>query len=67
VLNPPTRDLAPAAFFNTYSDRMVAIGLSRAEFEATYSLAIRIRPTRYLGWAGRSHLGERRLHVRDVA
>ena len=66
VLDLATRDLAPAAFFNAYSDRMVAIGLSRDAFEATYSLAIRIRPTRYLGWAGRSHLGERRLQVRGV-
>jgi PPOX class probable F420-dependent enzyme len=66
VLDLPTRDLAPAAFFTAYSDRMAAIGLSRDAFEATYSLAIRIRPTRYLGWAGRSHLGERGLQVRGV-
>jgi len=66
VLDRPTSDPVPAAFFTAYSDRMVAIGLSRDAFEATYSLAIRIRPTRYLGWAGRSHLGERRLQVRGV-
>jgi len=63
VLDPPGRDLAPAAFFDAYSDRMAAIGLSQEEFLATYSVAVRIRPTRYLGWAGRSHLDERRLHV----
>ena len=63
VLGSPTRDLAPPTFFLGYAERMAAIGLSRHEFLATYSLAICIRPTRYLGWAGRSHLGERRLQV----
>ena len=55
VADPPTSDLVPAPFFHAYADRMADIGLSRDEFLATYSLAIRIRPTRYLGWAGRSH------------
>jgi PPOX class probable F420-dependent enzyme len=66
VVDPPTSDPVPAPFFNAYSDRMAAIGLSRDDFEATYSLVIRIRPTRYLGWAGRSHLDERRLQVPDA-
>ena len=63
VLGSSTRDLAPPTFFLGYAERMAAIGLSRHEFLATYSLAIHMRPTRYLGWAGRSHLGERRLQV----
>ena len=53
VVDPPTSDLVPTPFFHAYADRMADIGLSRDEFLATYSLAIRIRPTRYLGRAGR--------------
>ena len=63
VLDPPTRDLVPAPFFHAYTERMAALGLSRDDFLATCSLAIRIGPTRYLSWAGRSHLDGRRLQV----
>ena len=63
VLDPPTSDLVPAPFFHAYTERMAAPGLSRDDFLATYSLAIRIGPTRHTGWAGRSHLDERRLQV----
>lgn len=63
VLDPPTSDLVATPFFLAYAERMADIGLSRGEFLATYSLAIRIRPTRYLGWSGRSHLDERRQQV----
>lgn len=60
VLELPASDLVPESFFHEYAARMANVGLSRDGFLATYSLAIRIRPTRYLGWAGRSHLVERR-------
>jgi PPOX class probable F420-dependent enzyme len=63
VLVRPSVDVASSSFIRTYSERMAAIGLSRDDFVATYSLAIRIRPTRFLGWAGRSHLDERRRQV----
>lgn len=63
VLDPPANDLATASFFHAYAERMAALGLNPGDFLATYSLAIRIRPTRYLGWAGRSHLDERRLQI----
>lgn len=63
VLDQPTSDLVAAPFFRTYAERMAVIGLGQGEFLATYSLAIRIRPTRYLGWSGRSHLDERRQQV----
>jgi PPOX class probable F420-dependent enzyme len=63
VLDPPSALLVPSPFFDLYSERMTAIGLSRDDFVVTYSLTIRIRPTRYLGWAGRSHLGERLLQA----
>ncbi len=59
ILGSPTSEVAPASHFDRYRDRMAAIGLDRAEYAATYSLAIRITPTRFLGWAGRSHLAER--------
>jgi Pyridoxamine 5''-phosphate oxidase. len=63
ILGSPTSEVAPASHFDRYRDRMAAIGLDRAEYAATYSLAIRITPTRFLGWAGRSHLAERREAV----
>jgi hypothetical protein len=39
---------------------MAAIALDRDEYARTYSLAIRVTPTRFLPWGGRSHLDERR-------
>lgn len=59
ILDAPTSALAPMAYFDRYATWMAAIGLSRGEFVATYSRALRIRPTRFLGWAGRTHLGTR--------
>lgn len=49
------RDLAtvPAAFFAKYRDRLADAGLDAPTFRATYTLAIRIVPVRYLGWHGR--------------
>lgn len=49
------RDLAavPAAFFAKYRDRLAEAGLDVRTFLATYTLAIRIVPVRYLGWHGR--------------
>ena len=63
VLDATASEVAPAAFFDTYARRMSVIGLSRDEYLSTYSLALRIWPTRILGWAGRSHLGERGLQT----
>lgn len=64
ILACPASEVAPESHFDKYRDRMAAIGLDRAEYVATYSLAVRITPTRFLGWAGRSHLAERRDAVR---
>ncbi len=44
-----------------YASWMSAIGLTLAEFGATYRSVIRIEPTRFLGWRGRT--GRRELHV----
>jgi len=46
----------PSSHLDKYADRMAAIGLSRDEFLATYSQLIRIRPTRFLPWHGRTTL-----------
>ncbi len=54
LLDRPTAELLPPAHLEKYADRMAAIGLTVAEYAATYSLVIRIVPDRYLGWHGRT-------------
>ena len=54
LLDAPAVDVLPAGHLAKYRDQMAAIGLSRDEFLATYSQVIRIRPTRFLPWHGRS-------------
>lgn len=44
----------PPAFVTKYEDRIAALGLTPAEFAATYSATIRLTPVRALGWHGRS-------------
>jgi len=44
----------PAAFVAKYRDRIAALGITPAEFAATYSATIRLTPARALGWHGRS-------------
>jgi PPOX class probable F420-dependent enzyme len=44
----------PAAFVAKYGQRIAALGLTPAEFAATYSATIRLIPSRALGWHGRS-------------
>ena len=44
----------PAAFVAKYGDRIAALGITPAEFAATYSTTIRLTPARALGWHGRS-------------
>lgn len=60
LMSGRTADLVPDAHFRKYAGRMAAIGLDRAEYCSTYSAVLRITPTRYLGWAGRTHLTSRR-------
>jgi PPOX class probable F420-dependent enzyme len=50
----PSAVLLPPAHLAKYRDQLRAIGLSREEFLATYSQIIRIRPTRFLPWHGRT-------------
>ena len=44
----------PGAFLRKYGERIAALGLTPAQFAATYSATIRLTPTRALGWHGRS-------------
>jgi PPOX class probable F420-dependent enzyme len=50
----PSSELLPGGHIAKYRRQMAAIGLSRDEFLATYSQVIRIRPTRFLPWHGRT-------------
>jgi PPOX class probable F420-dependent enzyme len=44
----------PQAFVTKYRGRIAGLGLTPAEFAATYSATIRLTPARALGWHGRS-------------
>ena len=50
----PAAAILPASHFAKYRRQMAAVGLTPAEFAATYSQVIRIRPTRFLPWHGRT-------------
>jgi PPOX class probable F420-dependent enzyme len=54
VLDTPAADVLPAAHCAKYRRQMAAIGLTPDEFVATYSQVIRIVPTRFLPWRGRT-------------
>ena len=54
ILDRPTSELLPAAHLAKYATQMHGIGLDAAEYIDTYSLVIRITPSHYLGWHGRS-------------
>jgi PPOX class probable F420-dependent enzyme len=54
LLDTPAADVLPAAHLAKYRRQMAAIGLTPAEFLATYSQVIRIVPTRFLPWRGRT-------------
>ena len=50
----PTRSLMQLGLLAKYRERMLAVGLAPVEFEATYSQVIRVTPTRWLPWHGRT-------------
>jgi PPOX class probable F420-dependent enzyme len=54
LLERPTRDVLPAAHLAKYADQLASIGVSAAEYAATYSQVIRIVPEGFLAWHGRS-------------
>ena len=54
ILDVSAADVRPPSHLRKYRHRMAEIGLSPEEFLATYSLVIRVRPTRFLPWHGRT-------------
>lgn len=52
-----TRELLPATLGAKYSDWLDVVGLDLEEFAATYAQPIRVTPTRFLPWRGRTWLG----------
>jgi PPOX class probable F420-dependent enzyme len=54
ILDRPSAAVLPPGHLAKYRSQMAAIGLTPEEFLATYSLVIRIRPTRFLPWHGRT-------------
>jgi PPOX class probable F420-dependent enzyme len=54
LLDRPAAELLPAALPAKYAERLAAISLDAAGFAATYAQVIRIVPTAYLGWHGRT-------------
>jgi PPOX class probable F420-dependent enzyme len=59
LLDRPTAEVAPVDLFTKYADRMADIGLGPEAYASTYSQVIRIVPTRFLPWRGRSWLAGR--------
>jgi PPOX class probable F420-dependent enzyme len=58
LLDEPTETLLPADLATKYADQLRELALDLGAFARTYSQAIRIAPTRFLGWTGRSRLPE---------
>jgi PPOX class probable F420-dependent enzyme len=54
LLDVPAADVLPASHLTKYRAAMSAIGLTPDEFLATYTQVIRVVPTRYLPWHGRT-------------
>jgi PPOX class probable F420-dependent enzyme len=54
LMDEPAAVLLPPSHLAKYRRQMAAIGLTLEEFLATYSQVIRIRPTRFLPWHGRT-------------
>jgi PPOX class probable F420-dependent enzyme len=61
LLDAPADAVLPASHLAKYRRQMAAIGLSPTEFLATYSQVIRIVPTHYLPWRGRTRATDREL------
>ena len=63
----PTPPELPPGFAAKYADRIAGLGLTVAQFAATYAAVVRITPTRALGWHGRSTPASVSEAARDVA
>ena len=53
VLEEPTALVAPEELFRKYGALMARAALDRRTYEETYSQAVSIVPTRFLGWGGK--------------
>ena len=58
LLDEPTEAVVPAGLATKYAEQLHELALDLDDFARTYSQAIRIDPTRFLGWTGRSRLTE---------
>jgi PPOX class probable F420-dependent enzyme len=54
----------PDSHWTKYARDLAEIGLGRAEYLATYSQPVRVVPTRYLGWHGRTEPEQHRAGPR---
>lgn len=54
LLDEPAAAVLPASHLAKYRTQMASIGLTADEFLRTYSQVIRIRPSRFLPWHGRT-------------
>jgi PPOX class probable F420-dependent enzyme len=64
LVDEPTAAVLPDAHRRKYAAALREVGLTWDEYAATYSQAIRIEPTRFLPWRGRSHLAADRRTTR---
>ena len=63
LVDTPAADLLPKSHLVKYRAAMASIGLTPEEFLATYTQVIRIVPTRYLPWHGRTEPASARQDV----
>ncbi|HUP55456.1 MAG TPA: pyridoxamine 5'-phosphate oxidase family protein [Methylomirabilota bacterium] len=63
----PTPPGLPAGFVAKYGARIEGLGLTAAQFAATYSQVIRLTPVKALGWHGRSRPSSVLAAARRVA
>ena len=54
LLDRPTAKVLPVAHLDKYADQLASLGLTAAEYAATYAQVIRVAPRDFLGWHGRS-------------
>jgi PPOX class probable F420-dependent enzyme len=60
LLDAPEGDILRALIATKYRGWLDGIGLGLSEFGSTYAQAIRITPTRFLPWRGRTWIGQSR-------
>jgi PPOX class probable F420-dependent enzyme len=60
LVERPTREVLPASFLEKYATELAELGVGPGEYASTYSQVIRISPTRFKPWRGRTWLDGRR-------